>query len=171
MTGGILLISTISPMSGTLILKQLVKKYFKNKKWEKAIFLQDLKRLQNRELIDFQQLPDGRLKITLKKLGKQKVLIYNLDEIKLKKQTWDKKWRLVIFDVPDNQKKAREALRRKIKEMGFYPLQKSVFINPYKCEDEIDFICSVFEINRNNVLILEINEFEGMEKLKYYFNL
>lgn len=91
--------------------------------------------------------------------------------MKPKSGAWDKKWRLVIFDIPTYQKNAREALRHKIKEMGFYPLQKSVFITPYPCEDEIDFISSVFEIDRNNVLILEVSKFEGEEKLRNYFKI
>ncbi len=99
------------------------------------------------------------------------MLAYDLDKISLKKNSWDGIWRLVIFDIPDDQKKAREALRQKIKEMGFYSLQKSVFITPYECENEIDFVCSIFDIDRNNVLILEVNKFEGAEKLIHYFKL
>jgi len=171
MGGGFLLISTIAPLSGALFIKGLLKQYWRNKKFKKEKFLQDLKRLQDRQLIDYRQLPDGKVKIILTKFGKKKILIYDLDNLKLKKQRWDGIWRLVIFDIPENQKKARNALRQKIKDMKFYPLQKSVFITPYHCENEIDFICSVFDIDRNNVLILEVKKFEGAEKLKHYFNL
>lgn len=169
--GGVLFVSIVSPQSGALIVKKLVRQYFKGKRMKREIFLQDLKRLQNRKLIDYIQLPDGRVKITLTKLGKNKVLIYDLDRMKLEKQIWDGKWRLITFDIPDYQKKAREALREKMRELGFYPLQKSVFITPYQCENEIDFICSVFEIDRNHVLLLEISKFEGSEKLKHHFHL
>ncbi len=171
MGSGILLISTISPLSGALLVKGLMKDYFRNKRFRKEVFLQDLKRLQNRDLIDYIALPDGKIKITLTKEGKKKILAYDLDKIVLKKNIWDGVWRLVIFDIPDNQKKAREALRQKIREMGFYSLQKSVFITPYECENEIDFICGVFDINRNDVLILEVNKFEGAEKLRHHFKL
>ncbi|MFH1192721.1 MAG: CRISPR-associated endonuclease Cas2 [Candidatus Jorgensenbacteria bacterium] len=169
--GGVLLISAVSPTSGALIVRKLIKQYLKNKKIRKERFLQDLKRLQDRKLIDYVQLPDGKIKITLTKLGKNKILTYDLDQMKLEGRPWDGKWRLVTFDVPDHQKNARNALRAKVKELGFYPLQKSVFITPHKCEDEIDFICSVFEIDRNNVLILEVGNFEGAEKLKHHFHL
>ena len=56
----------------------------------------------------------------------------------------DGEWRIVIFDIPEKFKKAREALRMKLKELGFLELQKSVFIFPYECEDEINFIVEVF---------------------------
>jgi CRISPR-associated endonuclease Cas2 len=171
MGSGILLINTLSPLSSALLIKGLMKDYFRDKRFKREVFLQDLKRLQNRELIDYVVLPDGKVKITLTKQGRKKVLAYDLDKISLKKNSWDGIWRLVIFDIPDDQKKAREALRQKIKEMGFYSLQKSVFITPYECENEIDFVCSIFDIDRNNVLILEVNKFEGAEKLIHYFKL
>lgn len=169
--GGVLLVSTVSPLGGSLLVKQLIAQYFQNKKLRRERFLQDLKRLQDRKLIDYRQLPDGRVKITLTKQGKEKTLMFDLDRMTLPKQSWDGKWRLVIFDIPDRQKKAREALRQKIKNLGFYHLQKSVFITPYDCENEIDFICSIFEINRNNVLLLEVNWFEGAEKIQHYFKI
>ncbi|MFN7088663.1 MAG: hypothetical protein ACK4NX_02515, partial [Candidatus Paceibacteria bacterium] len=59
-------------------------------------------------------------------------------------------------------------LRLKLKELGFYPLQKSVFVYPFQCEEEIDFLCSVFDVRRY-VLLLEVSNFEGSEKLAYYF--
>ncbi len=169
--GDFLLINTLSPLDSALIVKKLIKLYFQNKKFKKGEFLQDLKRLQQRDLVDWRQLPNGKIKIILTKLGKKKILIYDLDNIKLKKGRWDGKWRLVIFDIPDSKKRAREALRQKLKELDFYPLQKSVFINPYPCEDEVDFLCNIFDINRNDVLVLEVNKFEGAEKLKHHFHL
>lgn len=169
--GGVLLVSTVSPLGGSLLVRQLITQYFQNKKLRRERFLQDLKRLQDRKLIDYRQLPDGKVKITLTKQGKEKTLMFDLDRMALPKQSWDGKWRLIVFDIPDRQKKAREALRQKIKDLGLYPLQKSVFITPYDCENEIDFICSIFEINRNNVLLLEVNRFEGVEKLQHYFKI
>lgn len=44
---------------------------------------------------------------------------------------WDHKWRLVIFDIPEKHRLARDVFRRRIKEMGFYQIQKSVFVYPF----------------------------------------
>ncbi|MFH1192835.1 MAG: hypothetical protein V1656_00755 [Candidatus Jorgensenbacteria bacterium] len=171
LAGGILVLGTLSPAGGAAVVKSLIKNYVRNKRFRREYFLQDLKRLQDRKLISYRELPDGTVSIELTKLGKKKTLSYKLDDMNLKSGAWDKKWRLVIFDIPTYQKTAREALRCKIREMGFYPLQKSVFITPYPCEDEIDFISTVFEIDRNNVLILEISKFEGEEKLRNHFKI
>ena len=166
-----MLISTLSPAGGSAIVKSLIKDYFRRKSFEKYQFLKDLKSLQKRELIDYKELNDGRVKITMTKKGKEKILIYNLDSMELKKPArWDRKWRIIIFDIPEDMKRAREAIRKKLKDLNFYPLQKSVFITPYSCEDEIDFIASIFNI-RKYILILYVSHFEGEEKFKHYFKI
>lgn len=169
--GGIVLLSLISPSGSSVILQSIFKNYLRKKRFERERFLRDLKNLQERELIDYREFSNGKVEIKLTKLGKEKILKYDIDEIKLDTtKKWDRKWRLVMFDIPHYKKKARDAFREKLRELGFYAIQKSVYIVPHPCEDEIDFICSVFDI-RHFVLILYVNKFEGGEKFKYHFNL
>lgn len=62
--------------------------------------------------------------------GKKKVQeLYVRKKIESKK--WDKKWRILVFDIPEEKRKFRENLRRTLKELGFYKLQKSVWVCPY----------------------------------------
>ena len=79
-------------------------------------------------------------------------------------------FRSVIFDIPETKKKAREALRNKLKELGFKELQKSVLVLPYECEDEIDFIVEIFEIRRF-VRFMRVNSFTNDEQFKLKFGL
>lgn len=51
--------------------------------------------------------------------------------IAFQKKSWDKKWRVVIFDIEEINKNVRERLRNKLKELGFGMLQESVFITPH----------------------------------------
>ena len=125
----------------------------------------------NDRIIDYKEKDDGTVEIVLTKDGKKKALKYQIDEIKIKKpDKWDKKWRIVIFDIPEKKKKIREALRDKLKEIGFKELQKSVFIYPYPCEDEIDFIIEVFEI-RPHVRFLIVDSFTNEEQFRLKFEL
>ncbi|MEK7118238.1 MAG: hypothetical protein AAB869_01380, partial [Patescibacteria group bacterium] len=55
---------------------------------------------------------------------------------------------VVMFDVPGNLKKVRDTLRLHFKNMGFYEFQKSVFVHPYPCKDEIEFIIEHYDIRR-----------------------
>ena len=84
---------------------------------------------------------------------------------------WDGKWRLVIFDVPEKDKKAREALRYKLKDLNFVRLQDSIWVTPYPCEDEIRFLREIFVISFN-VDVIETNDLKHHEiKLKKYFSI
>ena len=65
----------------------------------------------------------------------------------VKKQKWDGLWRIIIFDISEDKKTDREALRQKLKRFGFYHLQKSVFVFPYDCEKEITALADFFLAN------------------------
>lgn len=89
-----------------------------------------------------------------------------LNDIKiLKPKKWDRRWHLVIFDVPEKNKIARDALRRKIKGIGLVEIQKSTFIHPYPCKKEIDKIIDFFEVKKF-VLQLEIINLDDAIKNK-----
>jgi DNA-binding transcriptional regulator PaaX len=114
---------------------------------------------------------DGQQILTLSEDGKKRVLQFDLEKIVIKKpRKWDGYWRLVLFDIPEKRKVGREALRSKLKQLGFYQLQKSCFIHPFDCKSEIDFISEMFEVSSyvNFVLAKEI---EGANQLMKYFNL
>ena len=96
------------------------------------------------------------MSVVLTKLGQHHALKYNPEKIKISIPTkWDGKWRVVIFDIPEKKKKARDALRWELKKIGFIELQKSAWIFPYECENAIDFIVELFDV-RNYVRILEV---------------
>lgn len=84
---------------------------------------------------------------------------------------WDKKWRMIIFDVPEKKSKERRALSSKLKDLGFYPLQESVYIYPFECQNELDFICGFLSIDRyvNYCVLKTLDKREG--ELKVFFNL
>ncbi len=60
---------------------------------------------------------------------------------------WDKKWRLVIFDIPREFNRKRDSLRGRLKYMGFFMLQRSVFVFPYPCKEELSDICEKLKIS------------------------
>ena len=140
------------------------------KRYDKATTYSTFYRLKGQGLVKFKKEKDKTLvKITEK--GKKRVLKYNLDTLKIKKpKKWDRKWRIVIFDIPNKKRLARNVLRNKLKELGFYPLQKSVFVFPYECKNEIDFIKRVYEITPYVKFIVG-DSIEGGEKILKYYNL
>ena len=130
---------------------------------------QVIKRLHKKKLINI-YTKNGNEVVEITTEGRKKVLEYNLDEMKLKvPKKWDGWWRIVMFDIPQSKKKARDAVSRKIKELGLYPIQKSVFVSPYLCKDEIDFIGEFFDV-RDHIIYVKAKEIEGVRKLKEHFS-
>ncbi len=80
---------------------------------------------------------------------------------------WDGKWRMVMFDIPEKFKSKRLIFQRKLNELDFYPLQKSVWLHPFSCEKEINFLRDFLEI-KPYVEIFELNEMPNGKAL-YYF--
>lgn len=106
-----------------------------------------IRRLYKSKLIDYKENKDKTVTIILSEKGKKRILKYDLDKIQIKKPSkWDKLWRLIVFDIPEDRKAGRTALVVKLKELGFYPMQKSVYIHPYECKSEIDFIVEIFDL-------------------------
>ena len=87
-------------------------------------------------------------KLTLTQKGRLKSLDCRLSNLKNKKEKWDDKWRMVCFDIPEKYRQGRNALRNKLKKIGFRELQKSVLITPYDCKEEIMFLVKFFELEK-----------------------
>ncbi|MDO8429785.1 MAG: hypothetical protein Q7S73_00250 [bacterium] len=140
------------------------------KKIEEESLRRAIEGLYKNRLIDMKELVDGRIKITLKDSGNKKVLEYKLEDMNIKKPIkWDGKWRMVLFDIPDSKKKIREVLRFHLKRLGFFQYQKSVFIYPYDCKNEIDFLIEFYQI-RPHLRQLVISDIDNDFHLRKIFN-
>ena len=141
------------------------------KKIDRAVLYRIIHEFKRDRLIDYKEEKDDSVSIVLSKLGKKYALNCKLDEMQIKTPVrWDGVWRIVIFDISEKKKKAREALRSKLKELGFRELQKSVLVYPYECEDEVDFICEVFEL-RNSVRYIRARYISNEAELKLKFDI
>ena len=142
--GGFALSLTRRPDAYFRVIKSIAKEW---KKINKRSLRDSIRKLYQSKIIDYRENNDGTVKLVLTEAGKKRALIYNLDKIKIKKPLmWDKLWRVVTFDIPEDKKKGRMALAGKLKDIGFYPMQKSVFIHPYECKDEVNFIVEIFDL-------------------------
>lgn len=157
-----------NPRKQLWILKQIGREWNKANKYalDRAI-----RSLYQSKLIDIKDGAKGSTKIVITSAGKKKTLEYNIDEITINKpEKWDHKWRLVIFDIPEEYKRIREAMRSHLKRLGFYKLQKSVFIIPYECENEINFIVEYYAI-RPYVRCILAEQIDNELHLKKIFNI
>ena len=145
-SGGVIAASILAPQLPAALLKA----YLKEKSFQKNRFRRDLGRLKSRGDVSI-----SKDSISITKKGQTRLLKYQLEEMVIDKpSSWDKKWRLVIFDIPNHSKRKSDFLRKKLYDLGFLQYQKSIFIYPYPCQDQIDFIKEVFEVSEYAKLIL-----------------
>jgi len=125
-----------------------------------------LRYLKRKRFIAFPR--KGRFIVTIE--GTQRLARIDIDKITIKKVPWNGKWWLLTFDIPENKEAKRDYFRRRLKEMGFYHFQRSVFVIPYPCEKEIEKIAETLDISSNyHILIAE--RFDGDDELILRFNL
>lgn len=96
--------------------------------------------------------------------GKQRAAMTALKFYKFHKmEQWDGKWRLIIFDVPEEAHSRRNFLRAEFQRFGFRTLQRSVMVSPFPCKELYEFICEASGLGRC-VHLIEATTLGGLEK-------
>lgn len=83
---------------------------------------------------------------------------------------WDSKWRLCFFDIPENQKTARDGLSHKLRLLGCYQLQRSVWVHPFSYEEELMTVASFYQIDKY-ITYVETTHINNESKLVEKFKL
>ncbi|KKT29611.1 CRISPR-associated endonuclease Cas2 [Candidatus Giovannonibacteria bacterium RIFCSPLOWO2_12_FULL_44_25] len=144
------------------------------KDWQKInqhTLRRTIRNLYRSRLVDIKENKDDTTTIVLTEQGRKRATTYNIDTIRVPEmKKWDKKWRIILFDIPERHKKARDALAKALKNMGFYRLQKSVFVHPFECGSEVDFVIEFFNL-RPYVRTILAHQIDNELHLKQYFSL
>jgi DNA-binding transcriptional regulator PaaX len=123
-------------------------------------------RLRRKGLLKFSE---GRYELT--QAGEKILRRWEMTDYKLKKpKKWDRKWRVIIFDIPEKKRRVREAIRPILIESGFVRLQDSVWVYPYDCEDVIGLLKMDFGMGKD-LLYLIVDQIEKDRHLREEFNL
>ena len=88
-------------------------------------------------------------KAVITEKGYRYINFAKLDELKIENKKKDGFWRLIIFDIPEEKKAARELLRNKLNEFECYQLQKSVYATCFICEKEIAELVKLLAIGQH----------------------
>lgn len=170
--GTLLLAAFLAPKSATIFLP-LVKESSDWDTWKQfnpSYLKRTLKRLERQKEVET-SVENGRQIIRLTKNGKRKILKYSLDSIFIDKpKKWDGKWRLVLYDIPSGDRKISEFVRETLKRLGFYQIQESVYILPYACFNQIEFLRQYCGLG-NKVQYMLVEDIENDSAYKTYFGL
>ena len=111
---------------------------------------------------------EGKTYLVITEKGKR-ALEQKLDTPK-RRRRWDKRWRMVLFDVPEKRRAVRDSLRYTMQQYGFVRLQDSAWIYPYDCEDIVMLLKARLRVG-NAVRYLIVEKIENDLKLKKHFSL
>ncbi len=166
--GTILIAAVIMPGTAVLIKEYNKIKWEKDKKeWNKFNLWrlrQVIKRLQYQKVVE---IINDEVRITDK--GRQKQLKFDLEKIELQKKT-DGKWRIIIYDISNIKKSQRDLFRDVLKRLKFFRLQESVYLTPFICDDEIEYLRQTFQIG-SEVQVLKVSKLENDQVYRNYFGI
>lgn len=161
-----------SPQGARGFIKEL-QKHLESKSDKNSINSQNLSqtlyRFKKKRLISIKKDGDRTL-IKLTEKGKKRRLKYVFENMRVENRgSWDKGWRMAFFDIPEKYGNARRSFTNKLKQLGFLQFQKSVWIYPYDCKDEIDFISEILGVSKF-ITLLTVN-IEDDTPIKKHFSL
>lgn len=180
---GAVAVAASSPMFGAVLVREFKKemrrknrlktKYQKSQKEEypKEKIQSAFYYLKRKGLVDV-EYRGAQMYITLTEKGKKKAGKYQIDDLKIKKpEAWDKKWRILIFDISDKHKNKREALRGKLKQLNLYQLQKSVWVCPYEFGDIVKILREFFGLTDDEMKVITAIGIEKDARARKFFKL
>jgi len=165
--GGMVAVAATSPYFLYSILCSLNKK----KQYNKQSVANAFYRLGKEGAIFFQK-HNNQLYISLTQEGRKKAGKFQINNLHIQKpKKWDKKWRIVIFDISDLHRTKREALRGFLKRLQFYKLQESVWVHPFDCEREVELLKEFFGFISKEMQLIVAEQVENADFLRAKFKI
>ncbi len=126
-----------------------------------------IKYLEEKDRVTFQER-DGHTYVQLTATGRQQLDEDAIWELAIARpRRWDHKWRIVMFDLPSKRETARQAFRHKLEDLGFKFYQRSVFIFPYECAQEVNTVAQWYGVEQyvRYIVATEINDMRRFAQL------
>lgn len=115
-------------------------------------FARFVRYLKDRGYLNVKDLKN-RKAIMITPKGMKKILRLEIESGKMKKRS-DKKWQMVLFDIPETRKKDREHFRWQLKYLGYQQLQKSIWVCPYDVLEYTQQLIKNYKLDRFVRLLL-----------------
>lgn len=139
------------------------------RKFNKSYLRRSFETLRKNKVVEIVEKGDlSEIRLTEK--GVKRVMAYTLETLDLTLKRWDGKWRMVLYDIPVKHRHTQRAFRNMLKRLKFLQLQKSVYLTPYPCIEEVEFLREYFGLS-TNVTVLTVGELENSHVYREYFGL
>ena len=160
---GLLSVALLAP-NALQVIDRSAKKFFTNNIYRSR------DRLIEKGLLVFVQ-KGGKKYLQITKNGERQLLLWGVAGYVLPKpKRWDKKWRMLSFDIWERRRGVRDKLRLVLRRIGFYQLHKSLWVYPYDCEDFIQLLKADFRVGKG-VLYVIADQIENDKALREHFDL
>lgn len=124
-----------------------------------------LRYMKRQELIDIVE-DGGTVTITMTVKGELRRSKFQFENMRIAAPDhWDGKWRIVMFDVPEKYRMARRVLSEKLRDTGFRLLQKSAWVHPFDCREQIELIKYCYPEIAPFVILLEVDNIDTHNEL------
>lgn len=165
--GGMLVMASSSPYPAMALWRRISRE----KTYSEKKFSDTFSRLRKSGLLETRR--EGHdLKILLTEKGKAAAGYLQIDALQIPKpKRWDGKWRIVLFDIANLKTLQRNALRGKLRDLGFIPFQKSAWIHPFPCEAEIDILKEFFGFSDKEIVVVIASHITNQNRLRQLFGL
>lgn len=165
LVSGVVMTLAVAPGLGYTIRHYRRVKYYSDRQLKEAE-----RRLRKGGYVQY-GVQDGQPRVQLTKKGQAYFRKMLLEDTRLPEpENWRGKWTFVLFDIPISHSRARDALRWRLRALGFYQYQKSAWVYPHPCEKEILFVADYFGVGQF-VEILSVERLSKDAELKKHFNL
>ena len=162
---GIIAVGAVAPgcikLLGYALRYQSQKRYYINKVVQLCI---------NRVLLIRKKTSQG-IQLRLTPRGQEILKLYEVEKLSIKKpKRWDKKFRVIIFDIKEKRRGIRNRLRLWLTHLGFVRLQQSVWVYPYECQEVVTLLKAHFHVGKD-ILYLTVESIENDKWIRERFNL
>ncbi|OHA64383.1 MAG: hypothetical protein A2842_00655 [Candidatus Wildermuthbacteria bacterium RIFCSPHIGHO2_01_FULL_48_25] len=163
--GGMLIVG------GSSTAAALWRSILQRKKYPRKKFCDTFTRLHRKGLVAIEQ-QGHRVRVALTPEGKKLAGYMQIDRLEIKRpQKWDGMWRLILFDIPNLKNHQRNAFRGTLEELGFLPLQKSVWVHAFDCVAEIELLKDFFGLREEEVRFILAKNIGSDNLLRKHFQL
>lgn len=127
-------------------------------------------RLRRKGLVVWKER-NGKRYPVITESGRRHLRRLTLEGLRIHKpRRWDERWRIVIFDIRQNERAVRDKVRGMLKRLGFMRLQGSVWVHPYDCEEVIALLKTELR-SGTSVLYIIADAIEYDAPLREHFGL
>ena len=109
--------------------------------------------------------------ISMTEKGYQKLQTNSLKNLNFNPKKWDKRWRIVMYDIPESERSKRDALRGHLQTAGFQQMHSGVWVHPGRCDDYVERLKQALRLKAGQLTLVVATKITDSSHLHKQFGL